>query len=120
MYILKLKTNFSAAHQQTNAYNNKCNASIHGHDWKVLVEMKTETLENNMVVDFEKIKEVINELDHKNLNEVLDFEPTTELIAKYIFSKLKDFLRNDNDTNIIVTVWESDNASVTYCEKNNE
>ena len=58
MYILKLKTSFSAAHQLTNAYDEKCNASIHGHDWKVLVEIKTEKLINNMVIDFKKIKEI--------------------------------------------------------------
>jgi 6-pyruvoyltetrahydropterin/6-carboxytetrahydropterin synthase len=114
MYILKLKTNFSAAHQLTNAYDEKCNASIHGHDWKVLVEIKTEKLINNMVIDFKKIKEIINELDHKNLNEVLDFEPTAELITKYIYDKLVDFLPKNEKTEIIVTVWEADNASITY------
>ena len=56
MYILKLKTGFSAAHQLTNAYDEKCNASIHGHNWKVLVEIKTEKLINNMVIDFKKLK----------------------------------------------------------------
>ena len=116
MYILKLKTSFSAAHQLTNAYDEKCNASIHGHDWKVLVEIKTEKLINNMVIDFKKIKEIINELDHKNLNEVLDFEPTAELITKYIYDKLVDFLPKNEKIEIIVTVWEADNASITYFE----
>jgi 6-pyruvoyltetrahydropterin/6-carboxytetrahydropterin synthase len=115
MYILKLKTDFSAAHQLTNAYDQKCNDSIHGHNWKVLVEIKTETLVKNMVIDFNKIKEIINELDHKNLNEILDFEPTAELIAKYIHNKITAYLIN-RKIKIIITVWETENASITYFE----
>lgn len=38
-----------------------------------------------MVIDFAHIKEQIHgRLDHANLNEVLDFNPTAENIAKWI------------------------------------
>ena len=55
MYTLRLTTHFSAAHQLTNAYDKKCNASIHGHNWKVLIEINSVKLQNNMVIDFTKL-----------------------------------------------------------------
>lgn len=114
MHILKLTTNFSAAHQLTNAYDKKCNASIHGHNWKVLIEITSSTLKNNMIIDFTRLKEIVNELDHKNLNAILDFEPTAELIAKYLHDKIKLNFKNNKNLSITVTVWEADNSSITY------
>lgn len=38
-----------------------------------------------MVVDFKHIKNMVSDkLDHHNLNEVFDFNPTAENIAKWI------------------------------------
>ena len=36
-----------------------------------------------------KLKEIINQLDHKNLNNILDFEPTAENIVKFLQQKIK-------------------------------
>lgn len=114
MYTLKLNTNFSAAHQLTNAYDKKCNDSIHGHNWKVLIEINSSTLKNNMVIDFTKLKEIVNQLDHKNLNEILNFEPTAELIAKYLHDEIKLNFKHNKNSNLAITVWEADNSSITY------
>ena len=67
-----------------------------------------------MVIDFTKLKEIVNELDHKNLNEILPFEPTAELIAKHLHDKINFKLKNNKISNIIITVWEADNSSITY------
>lgn len=40
---------------------------IHGHNWKVEVEIHSVIEKDGMVVDFTKIKKVINELDHRLL-----------------------------------------------------
>jgi 6-pyruvoyltetrahydropterin/6-carboxytetrahydropterin synthase len=114
MYTLRLTTNFSAAHQLTNAYDKKCNDSIHGHNWKVLIEITSSTLKNNMVIDFTRLKEIVNQLDHKNLNELLDFEPTAELIAKYLHDKIKFNLKDNKKSKTTITIWEADNSSITY------
>ena len=38
-----------------------------------------------MVIDFEEIKELVHKkLDHAYLNDVLDFNPTAENIAKWV------------------------------------
>jgi 6-pyruvoyl tetrahydropterin synthase/QueD family protein len=67
MYTLKLQTQFSSAHQLTHAYDKKCNDSLHGHNWKVLVIVESNKLIDSMVIDFTKIKEIVDKLDHKNL-----------------------------------------------------
>ena len=115
MYTLKLEHQFSSAHQLTHAYDKKCNDSLHGHNWKVLVEIKTDKLVNGMVIDFTKLKEIINKLDHKNLNDILNFEPTAENISKYIYDEI-DLLEPSGQRSWLVkiTLWEADKASITY------
>lgn len=114
MYTLKLEHQFSAAHQLTHAYSKECNDFLHGHNWKVQVNIQVEELVNEMVIDFKKLKEIINQLDHKNLNNILDFEPTAENIVKFLQQKIKKELIQEGK--VIVTVWEADKASISYQE----
>lgn len=122
MYRLKLKHHFSAAHQLTHAYSKECNDSIHGHNWKVQIEVNTYDLINGMVIDFKKLKEIVNQLDHKLLNDIVDFEPTAENLAKYLHDEIQKEFKHDNETSksikriaiIKITIWEADGASITY------
>lgn len=114
MYKLKLKHHFSAAHQLTHAYSSECNDYKHGHNFKILVEIKVEKLINNMVIDFKKIKEIINKLDHKDLNNILTFEPTAENISKYLHDEIQ---KEREDAKIKITIWEADGASIIYTKK---
>lgn len=115
MYTLKLNHTFSSAHQLTHAYDNKCNNSIHGHNWKVLVEIETNALVDGMVIDFTKLKEIIDKLDHKNLNEILDFEPTAENLVKYLYNQIDNLEKSAYRAwKVKITLWEADKASITY------
>jgi len=116
MYILKLDHTFSAAHQLTNAYDDKCNDSIHGHNWKVKVSIEVKELNNGMVIDFTNIKEIIDTLDHKNLNEILDFEPTAENLARYIHNKISAINWNKRNPRIKVEIFEAEKSSIIYLE----
>lgn len=89
MYYVRKELEISATHKLTLDYESKCK-EIHGHNWNVVIYLKSDTLDNNgMVMDFTIIKKkIMDRLDHKNLNEVFDFNPTAENIAKWICDEL--------------------------------
>ena len=122
MYELKTIYQFGAAHQLRN-YNGKCE-HLHGHNWKIEVYVKGDKLDDGgLLVDFkiikEKTNEVIEQLDHKFLNEIgcfMEINPSSENIAKYIFDELSKEINDSRISVSRVTAWESDTACATYTE----
>ena len=92
MYKVKKRLEISAAHRLALGYESKC-TNLHGHNWIVDVYLKSETLdENGMIMDFTHIKKkIIDKFDHKVINEVVDFNPTAENLAKHICDELAPF-----------------------------
>lgn len=117
MYTARIINEFSGAHN-LRGYEGKCE-NLHGHNWKVEVEVtKTELDKIGMVEDFKNMKkilgELIDKLDHKYLNDLSYFKkhnPTSENIAKYIYDALSKNMSGLGK----VTVWESDSSSASYC-----
>ena len=107
MYYVTKRFEISAAHSVYLSYESKCE-ELHGHNWIVVVHCKSETLnQDGMVTDFTLIKKKIHgALDHKNLNEVFDFNPTSENIAKWICDNVDNAYK--------VEVWESENNKAVY------
>ena len=120
MFELKIITAFAAAHNLRD-FRGKCE-SLHGHNWKVEVVVNGRDLdESGVVLDFAEIKaatkEVIDEIDHRYLNEIPFFtthNPSSENIARYIFERLSEKI-NDNRVQVSrVSAWESEDACATY------
>ena len=92
MYNVIVDETFDAAHHLV-GYNGKC-AQLHGHTYKVSVCYRYEILgRNGFALDFGALKivlrDIISELDHKDLNSIVHAEhPTAELIAEYIAKML--------------------------------
>ncbi len=120
MYRVKIKTDFSSAHN-IREYNGKCE-NLHGHNWKVEAYLKSSTLDRlGMVEDFREFKKhmrvIMNDLDHVYINELEYFKtinPTSENIAYYIFQRLKETYGNKVER---VIVWENDDTAAEYCEE---
>jgi len=122
MYELKVISQFAAAHQ-LREFVGKCE-ELHGHNWKVEVYVTGERLgKDGLLIDFalvkKKTEQVLEEMDHKFLNDLevfKDLNPSSENIARYIFKSIGKALNNENVRVSRVTAWESDNACATYSE----
>ena len=112
MYIVKTEDSFDSAHFLAR-YNGKCR-NIHGHRWRVVIEIAGENLDDGMVVDFTDIKAALkaltDNLDHSLVMEkdtlkpqtyeclvdegfrimIMDFRPTAENFDKYFFDEIKN------------------------------
>jgi len=119
MYVLTVKTKFAAAHRLRN-YAGECE-NLHGHNWKVTARVGSPSLnEEEMVVDFREVKDVLEEavdkLDHHYLNDSPPFDeinPTTENLAAFLARHLAEGLP-ENISVRSVTCWESDDCGATY------
>ena len=85
MYYVSKRMEIAGAHNLKLDYESKC-TNLHGHNWIVTVYCKSSILnQNGMIIDFKKVKELVSDkLDHQYLNEVVDFNPTAENMAKWI------------------------------------
>ena len=123
-YTLKVLVEFAAAHQLHN-YPGNC-ARMHGHNWKVEVEVTGQQLDHvGMVVDFKTMKkaakEVADRLDHFYLNDIPPFDtinPTAENLAAWFYREVGALLNGEHAQVSRVTLWETDRACVSYQESN--
>lgn len=112
MYYVSKRLEIAGSHKLALNYDSKCQ-NLHGHNWIVTVHCKAEELnENGMVTDFTHIKRDIHDrLDHQHLNDVVDFNPTAENIARWICENVKNCYK--------VSVQESEGNIAIY-EKDEE
>lgn len=111
MYKLKLKHHFDSAHKLDLNYDSPC-GGIHGHRWVVIVRIWARSLnENGMICDFKSIKALINQFDHKYLNDLIDLNTTAENMSKYLKDEINKL---DSFDKVSVEIFESPEASITY------
>ncbi len=139
MFSLQSEHSFDSAHFLA-GYEGKC-SNIHGHRWRVVVEVKSESLIDEgqlkgMIVDFSDLKRdlkgLVDDLDHaliieedtlrpltvKALTEegfriiTVDFRPTAENFSKYFYDNMT---AKGYDVKS-ATVYETPNNAATYQE----
>jgi 6-pyruvoyltetrahydropterin/6-carboxytetrahydropterin synthase len=123
VYEVYIKTHFSAAHSLI-GYQGDC-ARIHGHNWIIEVYVKCKELDDiGIGIDFRDIKtavkEVVNELDHFNLNDLPAFKetnPTSENIAKYLYLEIGKKFNSEIVRVSKVKVCETPGAGAFYYEE---
>ncbi|NNG14008.1 MAG: 6-carboxytetrahydropterin synthase QueD [Gammaproteobacteria bacterium] len=122
-YTLKVVTDFASAHTLRD-YPGAC-SRMHGHNWKLEVEVSASQLDDvGMAIDFKHIKqaarELGGELDHRYLNEIPPFDkinPTAENIAAYLYKGIGDKINNEHIQVCAITLWETERACVRYTEE---
>lgn len=118
MYEIKVKTDFSAAHNLRN-YKGKCE-NLHGHNWVVeAVFGYASAGRDGMAIDFKDARRIvegaIERLDHSYLNDIPALggvNPTSENVARFIYAGI----RKKNKYIKSVSVWENDRSCATYME----
>ena len=106
MYTVTKRIEVSGSHQLKLPYNSKCK-NLHGHNWVIEVMLQSEKLdENGMVLDFTKIKEIVNRLDHVHINDIVPFNPTAENMAKWLCDQIPHC--------VAVSVQETEGNVATY------
>ena len=119
MYNLSIETTFSAAHY-INGHEGQC-GRLHGHNWKVLVEVCTDQLNDiGMAIDFHHLNEltrvVLKKFDHQYINDIPIFKemnPTAENLARYIYEQIEVKLPEGIKMKQ-VSLWEGEKYRVQY------
>ncbi len=120
MLELSVETVFSAAHK-LRGYSGICK-NTHGHNFTVEVTVNVKKLNSiGIGIDFIDLKKEIhhflNQLDHRNLNELKHFKkinPTSENIAIWLYKNLSNRVNSRNVKVAKIQVKESANFSATY------
>ncbi len=120
MFDIFVKTHFAGAHHLRN-YPGNCEKP-HGHNWKVEVTVRATELDSlGMGIDFtvlkKHVKEVIDTIDHCDLNEHQAFavkNPSSEHIAMYIYDNLVEKLQHRRYNLYSVSVSETDKQGLIY------
>jgi len=120
MYEVTIKKSFSAAHT-LKEIGGKCEA-LHGHNFIVEVSVAAPDINREgLAIDFRVLKrwtgEILETLDHKYLNDIPYFKglaPSSENIARFIYDKVVEKAHLQKIRVSRVTVWESEDARVSY------
>ncbi len=106
----------------------KCK-NIHGHSYKMIVEIEGDVLESGMVMDYYDLKKIVlpfvDELDHafmvykddkqiinflSEMNSkklIVDFQSTVENICTYFLTRIKGAVINKNINRLTVRIYET-------------
>ena len=93
MNIISKEFHFSASHQLKGLNDDHPCARLHGHNYIIKVFLKGEPDKVGFVQDYNDLKPISkwidDTLDHKHLNDVFDFQPSVELMSKFLFDMWK-------------------------------
>lgn len=139
MYRIEKRFTLAGGHRLSK-HAGRC-YSFHGHNYIILVGIKSSELNSNdMVMDFSELKDIVNKIidpmDHcmvvnecdmesmkpfedKNMRIMSfgNFDPTAEKISEIIFKELRKTLSDKPYIDVdYVTVYENENSKATYSD----
>ena len=120
-FEVMIERNFSSAHQ-LRGYRGKCE-NLHGHNYRIEIFARGRELDNiGLLVDFGELKaaadEVVNYLDHRNINELPPFDvelnPSAENLARYILERVAARVSDERVEVYKVRCYETPTSVATY------
>jgi 6-pyruvoyltetrahydropterin/6-carboxytetrahydropterin synthase len=120
-FEVMIERNFSSAHQ-LRGYKGKCE-NLHGHNYKIEIYARGRELDNiGLLVDFGELKtaadEVVQYLDHRNINELPPFDvelnPSAENLARYILERVASRVGDQRVQVYKVRCFETPTSVATY------
>lgn len=120
-FEVMIERNFSSAHQ-LRGYKGKCE-NLHGHNYKIEIYARGNELDNiGLLVDFVELKqaadEVVQYLDHRNINELPPFDgelnPSAENLARYILERIAARVGDERVQIYKVRCFETPTSVATY------
>ena len=137
--LITRKFHFSASHRVFNPtlsdeenkkiYGKCSNPNGHGHNYEMLITVSGETDPNTgFVMDLTELKrlveaEIIEKVDHRNLNVDVDFMqgvmPTTENVAQKFWELIESKINNSHRKLYSLRLQETVNNSVEYRGREN-
>ncbi|HEY0786939.1 MAG TPA: 6-carboxytetrahydropterin synthase QueD [Acidobacteriaceae bacterium] len=123
MYEVTVDANFSSGHY-LREYHGKCE-NPHGHNYKVRVTLRGETLDpSGLLLDFKELKQILRPvvayLDHQMINDLEPFttlNPSAENLARYFFDRTSEHVGELTGGRVEVkqcTVYETETSAATY------
>ncbi len=91
-YTIRKRYTFAASHQLLGLPPDHQCSRLHGHNYVVWLELASRSIDPQpgFVRDFgelRRFKDYLDDtLDHRDLNEVLGFNPTAELLAEHLYA----------------------------------
>lgn len=115
MYTISKEFAFSAAHHLDGLPDSHPCARPHGHNYVVRVTLQAGSLDDTgFVVDYNELRALGQYIDatfdHRDLNEVVDFNPTAENLARHLY----DWARERWAEVVAVSVSETPKTWATY------
>src|SRR5918997_1522897 len=120
-FEVMIERNFSSAHQ-LRGYRGKCE-NLHGHNYKIEIYARGRELNNiGLLVDFVELKdaadEIVQYLDHRNINELPPFDvelnPSAENLARFILERVASRVGDERVQVYKVRCFETPTSVATY------
>lgn len=118
MYRISKAFKFSASHIINGLPDGHKCARLHGHNYEVIVTLESPTLDDvGFIVDYGDLsdlgKMIYESFDHRHLNDVVTFNPTSENLARFFYDWVQ---KNTAWSHFMtsMTINETEGTSATY------
>ena len=114
MYYVSKTIEVSFAHKLSLSYESRC-TNLHGHNAQITIYCRAAELnDNGMVIDYSDLKRIVTDLlDHKYVNDIVSFNPTSENLARWICEAVPNCYKvrfQESEDNVAVYALDDDST----------